>query len=44
MAKNGYIGRIKSGGQQVVKAPNIKRSENKSSVHSGSDLRTGSGK
>ncbi len=41
MAENGYIGRIKSGGQQVVKTPNIKRGKNKSVVHSGGDLRTG---
>ena len=41
MAKNGYIGRIKSGGQQIVKAPNVKRDENKSVVRGGGDLRTG---
>lgn len=40
----GYIGRIKAGGQQVVKAPNLKRDSNKSKVKNGGDLRTGSGK
>ena len=37
----GYIGRIKSGGQQVVKAPVLKRDSNKSVVKNGDDLRNG---
>ena len=39
--KNGYIGRIKNGGSQVVKAPNQTSDPKKSVVKTGQDLRTG---
>lgn len=39
--KSGYIGRIKNGGTQVVKAPNQKVDGKKGTVKTGSDLRTG---
>lgn len=39
---NGYVGRIKNSGTQVVKAPNqSKGNSGKSKVHNGTDLRTG---
>ena len=37
----GYIGRIKNGGSQVVKAPNQSTDNKKGTVHTGKDLRTG---
>lgn len=40
--KSGYIGRIKNGGTQTVKAPNqVKGSSGKSTVKTGTDLRSG---
>ena len=39
--KSGYVGRIKNGGTQVVKAPNQPTDAKKGVVHTGSDLRTG---
>ena len=41
MARNGYAGKIKNGGSQVVKAPSQTTDSKKSSVKTGSDLRTG---
>lgn len=41
MKKNGYIGSIKNGGTQVVKAPNQSTDPKKGVVHTGTDLRTG---
>lgn len=41
MSKNGYTGRIKNGGTQVVKAPNQITDSKKGTVKTGSDLRTG---
>lgn len=41
MADNGYAGKIKNGGSQVVKAPSQHTDAKKSSVKTGSDLRTG---
>lgn len=38
---SGYIGRIKNGGSQVVKAPNQSTDSKKGTVHTGNDLRTG---
>lgn len=44
MAKNGYAGRIKNTGTQVVKAPfNQGGKRGKSVVKTGDDLRTGKG-
>lgn len=37
----GYIGRIKNGGSQVVKAPNQSVDRAKGTVKTGKDLRTG---
>ena len=39
--KSGYVGRIKNGGTQVVKAPNQQTDAKKGVIHTGSDLRTG---
>lgn len=39
--KNGYIGRIKNGGTQAVKAPVQHTDGKKGVVKTGSDLRTG---
>ena len=39
--KSGYVGRIKNGGTQVVKAPNQQTNAKKGTVHTGGDLRTG---
>ena len=39
--KSGYIGRIKNGGTQVVKAPNQVKDQVKGVVKTGNDLRTG---
>lgn len=39
--KSGYIGRIKNGGTQVVKAPNQVKDQKKGVVKTGNDLRTG---
>lgn len=39
--KSGYIGRIKNGGSQVVKAPNQISDPKKGTVKTGSDLRSG---
>lgn len=41
MSKNGYVGRIKNSGTQVVKAPNQITDSKKGTVKTGSDLRTG---
>ena len=41
MAGNGYAGKIKNGGSQVVKAPNQSKDHKKSVVKTGNDLRTG---
>ena len=39
--KSGYVGRIKNGGTQVVKAPNQVKDQIKGTVKTGNDLRTG---
>lgn len=39
--KSGYVGRIKNGGTQIVKAPNQTTDGKKGTVKTGSDLRTG---
>ena len=39
--KSGYIGRIRNTGSQVVKAPNQSTDSKKSTVKTGTDLRTG---
>ena len=39
--RSGYVGRIKNGGTQVVKAPNQQTDAKKGTVHKDSDLRTG---
>jgi hypothetical protein len=42
MSKSGYVGKIKNGGSQVVKAPNQKTDPRKGTVKkTGKDLRTG---
>lgn len=41
MSNNGYTGRIKNTGTQVVKAPNQITDQKKGTVKTGSDLRTG---
>ena len=41
MASNGYAGKIKNGGSQVVKAPCQITDSKKSSVKVGDDLRMG---
>ena len=41
MAKNGYAGKIKNGGSQVVKAPSQTTDPKKSTVQTGKDLRSG---
>lgn len=42
---NGYSGKIKNTGSQVVKAPNAASGGSKGNVvHHGTDLRTGKGK
>lgn len=41
MEKNGYAGRIKNGGTQVIKAPKQTTDAKKGTVKTGSDLRTG---
>lgn len=41
MKKNGYAGKIKNGGSQVVKAPSQTTDPKKSTVIKGNDLRTG---
>ena len=42
MSKNGYAGKIKNGGSQVVKAPNQQTDPRKGAVKkTGKDLRTG---
>lgn len=41
MEKNGYIGAIKNGGTQSVKAPNQKSDPKKGTVRTGNDLRSG---
>lgn len=41
MSSNGYSGRIKNTGTQVVKAPNQITDQKKGTVKTGSDLRTG---
>lgn len=38
---NGYLGKIKNGGTQVVKAPNQTVDPKKGTVKTGTDLRTG---
>ena len=42
--KNGYIGKIKNSGSQVVKAPFTAESGPKGVVHKGTDLREGTSK
>lgn len=39
--KSDYIGKIKNGGTQVVKAPNQHTDPKKGTVKTGKDLRTG---
>ncbi len=39
--KSGYIGKIKNGGTQMVKAPNQVKDLKKGTVKTGNDLRTG---
>lgn len=39
--KSAYIGKIKNGGTQMVKAPNQVKDQKKGTVKTGSDLRTG---
>ena len=39
--KSGYVGRIKNGGTQVVKAPQQSTDPKKGTVKTGKDLRTG---
>lgn len=39
--KSGYVGRIKNGGSQMVKAPNQVKDEPKGTVKTGKDLRAG---
>jgi hypothetical protein len=41
MDKNGYIGKIRNGGSQVVKAPNQTTLQKKGTVKKGGDLRGG---
>ena len=41
MSKDGYVGRIKQAGTQVVSAPNQVADSKKGSVKTGKDLRTG---
>lgn len=41
MGKNGYIGKIKNGGTQVVKAPHQITDQKKGVVKTGNDLRSG---
>lgn len=42
MSDNGYIGKIKNGGTQNVKAPNQHTDPKKGTVKTGKDLRNGS--
>lgn len=39
--KSGYVGKIKNGGSQVVKAPNQVKDQPKGTVKTGNDLRSG---
>ncbi len=41
MSKSDYIGKIKNGGTQTVKAPNQTADPKKGTVKIGNDLRTG---
>lgn len=41
MSNNGYIGRIKQSGSQVVKAPDQKTDRKTGTVKTGNDLRSG---
>lgn len=41
MGKSDYIGKIKNGGTQIVKAPNQHTDPKKGTVKTGNDLRTG---
>lgn len=41
MEKNGYVGKIKNGGTQVVKAPHQTTDAKKGTVKTGRDLRVG---
>lgn len=41
MSDKNYKGRIKNGGSQVVKAPNLVRDTPKGTVKTGNDLRSG---
>ena len=41
MAANGYAGKIKNGGSQVVKAPSQHTDSKKATVKTGKDLRAG---
>ena len=41
MEKNGYVGKIKNGGTQTVKAPHQSTDSKKGTVRTGRDLRAG---
>ena len=41
MGKNGYAGKVKNGGSQVVKAPSQTTDPAKRTVQTGKDLRSG---
>lgn len=41
MEKSGYIGKIRNGGSQNVKAPNQVKNQGKGTVKTGKDLRAG---
>jgi len=41
MEKSGYVGKIKNGGTQIVKAPHQSTGSGKSTVKTGRDLRAG---
>lgn len=41
MAENGYLGKIKNSGTQIVNAPNQTVDPKKGTVKTGTDLRTG---
>lgn len=40
-SENGYLGKIKNGGTQIIKAPNQTVDPKKGTVKTGTDLRTG---
>ena len=41
MTENGYAGKIKNGGTQIVQAPKQSTDQKKGTVKTGSDLRSG---